>query len=85
MPKWEIEQTSKGCYLITMEADSPDWTADFLLRSDAHHDNDLLALAARGLRQRLDPLELRLVFAGLRNRELLARRACRVFGHCRSP
>ena len=39
MPKWEIEQTSKGCYLITMEADSPDWTADFLLRSDAHHDN----------------------------------------------
>jgi hypothetical protein len=39
MPKWEIEQTSKGCYLVTMEADSPDWTADFLLRSDAHHDN----------------------------------------------
>ncbi len=39
MPKWELERTSPGCYLITMEADSPNWHADFLLSSDRHHDN----------------------------------------------
>jgi len=35
----EISKTGRGCYLIEMEADSDGWTQDFLLRSDAHHDN----------------------------------------------
>ncbi len=35
----KIDRTSQGCYRIDMEADGPDWSQDFLLRSDAHHDN----------------------------------------------
>lgn len=35
----EISKTARGCYQIDMEADSDRWSQDFLLRSDAHHDN----------------------------------------------
>ena len=31
--------TSPGCYLVDMEADGQDWSQDFLLSSDRHHDN----------------------------------------------
>jgi len=35
-----IERTSPGCFQIDIEAESRSgWHADFLLRSDAHHDN----------------------------------------------
>jgi hypothetical protein len=40
MSDWSIEQTSVGCYKVTMPAaTSDDWSASLLLRSDAHHDN----------------------------------------------
>jgi hypothetical protein len=35
----EISKTGRGCYQIEMEADGDGWSQDFLLRSDAHHDN----------------------------------------------
>ena len=34
-----ISETSRGCYLVDMDATSPGWSQEFLLRSDAHHDN----------------------------------------------
>ena len=37
--KAEISKTARGCFQIDMEADSDGWSQDFLLRSDAHHDN----------------------------------------------
>tara|TARA_R100001086_G_scaffold169725_2_gene92494 strand:+ start:1682 stop:2545 length:864 start_codon:yes stop_codon:yes gene_type:complete len=37
---YTIEQTSPGCYRVDLgDGSDPDWHADFLLRSDAHHDN----------------------------------------------
>jgi len=39
MARWQLEQTSQGCYRIGMEATGSDWHADFLLSSDRHHDN----------------------------------------------
>jgi len=39
-PPVQISETSKGCYLVTMDVDSDSsWEQSFLLRSDAHHDN----------------------------------------------
>jgi len=34
-----ISETSRGCYLVDRDATSPGWSQEFLLRSDAHHDN----------------------------------------------
>ena len=34
-----ISETSRGCYLVDMDATSTGWSQEFLLRSDAHHDN----------------------------------------------
>ncbi len=39
MIDWQIEQTSAGCFRIDLDASSPGWSQDFLLRTDAHHDN----------------------------------------------
>ena len=39
MAEVTIQQTSKGCYLVEMEADREGWSQDFLLSSDRHHDN----------------------------------------------
>jgi hypothetical protein len=36
---WKIEQTSPGCFRVDLDAREPGWSRDFLLRSDAHHDN----------------------------------------------
>ena len=38
---YKIESTAPGCYKITMPVSgrAGEWGADFLLRSDAHHDN----------------------------------------------
>lgn len=37
---YTIEQTSPGCYRVDLgDASDPNWSAEFLLRSDAHHDN----------------------------------------------
>ncbi len=35
----ECSQTSPGCYRIEMNETDANWSQDFLLRSDAHHDN----------------------------------------------
>ena len=36
---WNVSRTSPGCYRIEMDEKGADWEANFLLRSDAHHDN----------------------------------------------
>ena len=39
MTDWNIEQTSPGCLRIDLDASEAGWSQDFLLRTDAHHDN----------------------------------------------
>lgn len=39
MPSWKIDKTAPGCFLIDLDASEGGWSQDFLLRSDAHHDN----------------------------------------------
>ena len=37
--RWEVDQTSTGCYRVDMKADDMGWKQSFLLTSDRHHDN----------------------------------------------
>ena len=37
--RFRTSTTSPGCYLVDMDADDHDWSQEFLLSSDRHHDN----------------------------------------------
>lgn len=38
-PRFTVEETAAGCFVVDMDATATDWQQSFLLRSDAHHDN----------------------------------------------
>ena len=37
--RWQVSQTSPGCYRVELRAIGPQWRQSFLLSSDRHHDN----------------------------------------------